>query len=138
MLTCSCPHCNESIENDGSLAGQLCDCPTCGGGFEMPIPKAGGDPFQVTDSPRRSYSSGRNYGPQKSPGVAAVLSFFFLGLGQIYNGQIGKALLSWVALFICAILALAFGIGVVLAFILWVGGIFDAYSSAERLNRRRR
>ena len=28
-----------------------------------------------------------------SPGVAAVLSFFWCGLGQIYNGQIGKGLL---------------------------------------------
>ena len=28
-----------------------------------------------------------------SPGVAAVLSFLFNGLGQIYNGQIAKGLL---------------------------------------------
>jgi hypothetical protein len=27
-----------------------------------------------------------NMGPPKSPGVAAVLSFFLPGLGQIYNG----------------------------------------------------
>ena len=27
---------------------------------------------------------------QKSSGVAAVLSFFWCGLGQIYNGQIPK------------------------------------------------
>jgi len=26
----------------------------------------------------------------KNSGLAAVLSFFFTGLGQIYNGQIGK------------------------------------------------
>ena len=29
----------------------------------------------------------------KSPGVAAVLSFFWAGLGQIYNGEIGKGIL---------------------------------------------
>jgi len=29
----------------------------------------------------------------KNPGVAAVLSFIFTGLGQTYNGQIGKGLL---------------------------------------------
>lgn len=28
---------------------------------------------------------------QKNPGLAAVLSFLFCGLGQIYNGQFGKA-----------------------------------------------
>ena len=27
-----------------------------------------------------------------NPGIAAVLSFLFTGLGQIYNGQIGKGL----------------------------------------------
>lgn len=31
--------------------------------------------------------------PPKNPGVAAVLSFFWTGLGQIYNGRIGKGLL---------------------------------------------
>jgi len=30
--------------------------------------------------------------PAKNPGVAAVLSFFFSGLGQIYNGQILKGI----------------------------------------------
>ena len=29
----------------------------------------------------------------KNPGVAAVLSFIFTGLGQIYNGEIKKGLL---------------------------------------------
>lgn len=37
----------------------------------------------------------------KNPGIAAVLSFLITGLGQIYNGQIGKGIgfvvvyLSW-------------------------------------------
>lgn len=33
---------------------------------------------------------GKNY---PNPGVAAVLSFLFTGLGQIYNGQITKGLI---------------------------------------------
>lgn len=36
----------------------------------------------------------------KSPGLAAVLSFFFCGLGQIYNGQILKGRIFLVAYFI--------------------------------------
>ena len=28
----------------------------------------------------------------KNPGLAAVLSFFYMGLGQIYNGQIAKGI----------------------------------------------
>ena len=29
----------------------------------------------------------------KNPGLAAVLSFFYMGLGQIYNGQISKGII---------------------------------------------
>ena len=36
----------------------------------------------------------------KSPGLAAVLSFFICGLGQIYNGQILKGLVFLVAYFV--------------------------------------
>ena len=41
----------------------------------------------------RDLLPGVNPSPAKNPGTAAVLSFFFAGLGQIYNGQIGKGLL---------------------------------------------
>ena len=33
----------------------------------------------------------------KNPGLAAIISFFFPGLGQIYNGEIGKGILFIVA-----------------------------------------
>ena len=29
----------------------------------------------------------------KNPSTATILSFFFMGLGQIYNGQIGKGII---------------------------------------------
>ncbi len=71
--------------------------------------------------------------PSKNPGIAAVLSFFVTGLGQIYNGQILKGLL-------CALgYAIGWGlttilIGWVFLLPLWVWGIFDAYKTAERIN----
>ena len=34
-----------------------------------------------------------NTQPKKNPGLAAVASFFFAGLGQIYNGEILKGVL---------------------------------------------
>jgi TM2 domain-containing membrane protein YozV len=70
---------------------------------------------------------------QKNPGVAAVLSFFWSGLGQIYNGEIGKGVLllivyivSWWMMFII--------IGFVTTPILWIYGMIDAYRTAERIN----
>ena len=83
-----------------------------------------------------------NYTPPpkfyKNPGLAAVLSFFYMGLGQIYNGQIAKGILFIVAytiswLFIASILLLP--IGIVTTPALFIYGMYDAYKSAEKINR---
>lgn len=72
----------------------------------------------------------------KSPGLAAVLSFFWPGLGQVYNGQIAKGL-------VFVVLAAVFGwlmmivVGFVLYPILWIYSIYDAYRTAERINADR-
>jgi TM2 domain-containing membrane protein YozV len=69
----------------------------------------------------------------RSPGAAAVLSFFWCGLGQIYNGQIGKGIGMMIAYFISAILIYLL-IGLITTPILWIWGMIDAYNTAERLN----
>jgi len=70
----------------------------------------------------------------KNPGLAAILSFFYMGLGQIYNGQIGKGIffivvysISWLLIFIL--------IGLITTPILFIYGMYDAYKSAENINR---
>ncbi|MCM8771435.1 MAG: hypothetical protein NC936_06215 [Candidatus Omnitrophica bacterium] len=92
-----------------------------------------------------------------NPGVAAVLSFIFTGLGQLYNGQIKKGL--WIiflsalsiiliifgAIFIwqtmvnfsLSIGLLVFGaflflVGIVLICVLGAYSISDAYNYAQR------
>jgi len=49
----------------------------------------------------------------KNPSTATILSFFFMGLGQIYNGQIGKG-----------------------TPILWIWGMVDANNSAKKINEK--
>jgi TM2 domain-containing membrane protein YozV len=71
--------------------------------------------------------------PSKNPGLAAVLSFFVPGLGQIYNGQIAKGLVLLVAFGISAA-ATAFIIGWLTTPLLWVWGIYDAYRTAQGIN----
>ena len=71
----------------------------------------------------------------KNPGLAAVLSFFFSGLGQIYNGQILKGLLFMVVQVVNFVLAFVV-IGLFTGFVVWVWAIVDAYTSAELLNAR--
>ena len=69
----------------------------------------------------------------KNPGLAAVLSFFWMGLGQIYNGQIAKAIIFIIAYTISWILMLVV-IGFITTPILFIYGIWDAYSSAQKIN----
>ena len=69
----------------------------------------------------------------KNPGIAAVLSFFWMGLGQIYNGQIAKGIAFIVAYAISWILT-AVLIGFITTPILFIYGMYDAYRSAVKVN----
>jgi len=68
---------------------------------------------------------------QKDPGIAAILSFFCKGLGQIYNGQIAKGLLLMCIQVVNVLLCFAL-IGLVMFPLLWLYGIWDAYDTAKR------
>jgi hypothetical protein len=92
----------------------------------------------------------------KSPAVAALLSFLWCGLGQIYNGNIGKGVLlmmtypiciviSWLGIFALIRAAAATGpnsiakllIAVVVssaAPALWIDGMVGAFRTARRIN----
>ncbi|OKL38317.1 hypothetical protein [Domibacillus mangrovi] len=69
----------------------------------------------------------------KNPGIAAVLSFFWSGVGQIYNGQIMKGLILIVLQMVNAALMFVL-IGFITYPIVWIWGIYDAYKTAERQN----
>lgn len=56
---------------------------------------------------------------ERSPALAALLSFLVAGTGQMYNGQIGKGL---AILFTCWLI------------VPWIYGIFDAYATARKIN----
>jgi TM2 domain-containing membrane protein YozV len=71
--------------------------------------------------------------PMKNPGVATVLSFLITGLGQMYNGQIGKGLILIGIQVINALLMFLF-IGFVTYPIVWLYGVIDANKSAQRIN----
>nr|WP_323778996.1 DUF4339 domain-containing protein [Amylibacter sp.] len=60
----------------------------------------------------------------KSPFVAAILSLFIVGVGQIYNGEVGKGFLM---MFGCILLWAVF-----LGWIINIWAILDAYSVADR------
>ncbi|MBI4834651.1 MAG: hypothetical protein HY811_07535 [Planctomycetes bacterium] len=69
----------------------------------------------------------------KNPGLAGVFSFFIPGLGQIYNGEFGKAIGFIIASIIGGLLTPIF-IGFLIILPAWAWGVVDAYYSAEKIN----
>jgi len=68
-----------------------------------------------------------------SPLVAVILSFFIPGLGQLYTGQLMKAIILFVLAVIFATLSFMLLFGVSLLYlIVWVYSMYDAYVSAKR------
>ncbi len=70
----------------------------------------------------------------KSSGLAAILSFLIIGLGQIYLGLNKKGIILFISAVISAFLML-FVIGFILWFIVWVYAIYDAYNSGEKMRK---
>jgi TM2 domain-containing membrane protein YozV len=64
----------------------------------------------------------------KNPAIALVLSFFIPGVGQFYNGQIGKGIVMLAA---CAALWI-----VLLGWIISIWSMIDAYQSAKSISLR--
>jgi TM2 domain-containing membrane protein YozV len=70
------------------------------------------------------------YVKRKEPGVALLLSFLLPGLGQIYNGDVGKGIAFMLGFFVLI------WIGIGIAF--WIWSMIDAYQSATNINMGRR
>jgi TM2 domain-containing membrane protein YozV len=104
-----CSNCGEQIDERAEI------CPSCG------VRQSGSVIYQ------------EHIFQQKNPGVAAVLSALFVGLGQIYNGEIAKGLMFMVAYFVSIILIFLL-IGFITTPLLWIFGIYDAYDTAKRIN----
>jgi TM2 domain-containing membrane protein YozV len=70
----------------------------------------------------------------KDPAAAAILSSFFIGLGQAYNGEIAKAVI-FLILYAVSIFLTFFLIGFVTIPILWIWSVVDAYRSSQKINQ---
>jgi TM2 domain-containing membrane protein YozV/rubredoxin len=71
--------------------------------------------------------------PPKSPALAAILSALWAGLGQIYNGEVGKGILIMVVQ-VVNLLRMGVIIGFITGPIVFIWAIYDAYKTAERIN----
>ena len=71
---------------------------------------------------------------EKNPLLALILSFLIVGLGQFYNGHSTKGIILFVLAIISGILIFFF-IGLILWPIVWIYAMYDAYKSAELINK---
>ena len=65
---------------------------------------------------------------KKDPGLAAILSFFFPGVGQVYNGQVLRGIMY----FVFCLLLVATGIGIIIFIPVWIYLIRNAYKVAQK------
>lgn len=106
-----CQNCGAEIDKNAEI------CPKCGVRVAPPPPS-------VASVQTRE---------RKSPGLAAVLSVIFIGLGQIYNGQIGKGI-GFLIIGIVFVALMIVLIGFILYPLFWIYNIYDAYKTAENMN----
>lgn len=152
-----CPKCGQSTASIVPYESKEKTCPSCGTKIttEKFCPNCGcktdGTIKQTTNVPQKyCRNCGNPIDPkaeicpkcgvrqmavvgEKNPVFALVLSLIFPGLGQFYNNQNKKGiiliiafLVSWVLMFIL--------IGFILILIVWIFGMYDAYSTAKALN----
>ena len=117
-----CPNCGKNTPE-----GKFCE--SCGASVQTT------QTFQqpVAQQPVYTQQPAAAVMQKKSAGVAVILSFFLPGLGQIYNGQIGKGI-GMIILSVIFWLLSSILIGIPFYIILWVYGMYNAYSTANKIN----
>lgn len=71
---------------------------------------------------------------EKIPILALILSFFLPGLGQLYNRHFEKGI---ILIIISLPLSFLFSYQIlkIIFLVIWIFGMFDAYDSANRMNK---
>lgn len=128
-----CRHCGSKINSDESSKNvEKKFCPNCGS--EMNInadfcQECGTSLNAPQNNPAKSISNSN-----KSPTSALVLSLLIIGLGQIYLGLTKKGITLFILAIISGILTFLL-IGWIFLIILWIYGMYDAYTSGEKILR---
>jgi Predicted membrane protein len=123
-----CSNCGAQTENTNF-------CPNCGESYSDEKQQKNREQYsqanQVRCEPVQSRAD--SYNPyivkQKSPFLAFILSFFWTGLGQLYNGKFVKGIFFQIAL------AIGLSMLIVPGIFVWIFGLWDAYNDSEKMNR---
>lgn len=101
-------------------------CPKCG--VAQQIQQQGpppGSPFIPSYAP-----AGR-----REPAIAVLLSFIFPGLGQLYNGETEKGVITLIVDVILSVGTITICLPIIFLIPLWIWAMYDAYVVADFQNR---
>ena len=100
-------------------------CPNCGAKTSVPDSPGEKESIQVAlkELPHGVHE-------EKSPFLAVLCSFFIPGLGQVYDGETARGLLIFLGSLI------GFFIYIIPGVIVWIFGMYDAYSIAKKMNKK--
>ena len=136
-----CSNCGEPVSRPDAYV-----CTNCGKPLRMTQTElfSNANDQSTADDQRQNYNEGptdsgtANYDEapknshiimdSKSPFFAVILSFLWVGMGQLYNGKFWKGLLLSIGSLIGFMLILP-GLAV------WIYAMWDAYTEAEKMNR---
>ncbi|MCL2142221.1 MAG: hypothetical protein FWH46_05035 [Methanimicrococcus sp.] len=120
-----CQNCGETIANENAFVCSNCGKPISDEASYYNRYSSDGSTKVSEIKATPSYLSSTQ---TKSPFLATILSFFWTGLGQVYNGKFWKGIFFLFAVpigFVCLFIP---------GLILWVWCLWDAYKESEKMN----
>ena len=125
-----CPECGTPISKAVKEKKFCSECGTEMGNLDKFCPECGTATNRVPQVVNNNVVVKSN----KNPILAAILSFFIIGLGQIYLGLTKKGIILFIVAIVSGILMLII-IGWIIWLLVWVYAIYDAYNSAQKIQR---
>ena len=114
-----CRECGKPLEEGTKF------CPNCGAKTNIPDHLVQKEPIQVEMKELPYYVH-----EEKSPFIAVLCSFFIPGLGQVYDGGTARGFLIFLGTLVGLFIYIIPGI------IVWIFGMYDAYSIAKKMNNK--
>lgn len=118
-----CRNCGKPMEESASC------CPSCGAQNNS---KTTQESESFTDRVEKEAGGFMN---KKEPFIAALLSFIFPGLGQVYNGEFKKGLFIQIAYLITWTAAFIFFLFAIIPIVILIYTIYDAYTEADKMRK---
>lgn len=120
-----CPNCRQKTVNEDF-------CPYCGYKINKSVKNCRYCGSKIDVMAKVCSNCGARVA-DKNPLAALALSFLFPGLGQLYNNQNHKAI-TLIAGYIISLILCLLLVGIILALLIWIYGMYDAFNSAKALN----